>query len=121
MRAIMVAGLVAAAIGVTAHSAAQELPHGVTRGVDLLAHCLDPDPNWISFCNGYVQAVYDTAFHSRFKACIPEGTTREDVVNLVVENLFALYRVEGRVSMMMTGSAGAVVQAILHKNFPCDE
>ncbi len=39
--------------------------------------CTRPSESWISFCNGYVQAVVDSIRPSA-GVCIPPGTTRTD-------------------------------------------
>ena len=45
----------------------------------LLDACTRANESWISFCNGFFQAIHDVgALDGR--VCIPEGTTRTDLV-----------------------------------------
>lgn len=53
-------------------------------GEGLLNACTRAEADWISFCNGYIQAAIDLMELQEGSACIPEGTTRNDIYDAVV-------------------------------------
>lgn len=62
---------------------AQESPMTLT-GAKLLEACLTPDKEWISFCNGYIQAAFDADSSS---ICPPSGTTRDQAFEIIIPAL----------------------------------
>lgn len=49
--------------------------NNIMNTANLLKACTTPDMEWISFCNGFFQAVHDQQT-SLGKLCTPVGTTR---------------------------------------------
>lgn len=84
----------------------------------VVAACGTPDEAWISFCNGYVQAVYDTAILSGVSICPPSGITRATMAEVVFRSLHTLQESAGRDAM--TGVPGAAaVTVTLEQHYPC--
>ena len=87
----------------------------VMNAKNLLVACTTPDMEWISFCNGFFQAVNDqqTALG---KLCLPSGTTRTRATEIFHEEaavLLSKYPDQGlRPAIHVAGE-------ILVKNFPC--
>lgn len=50
-------------------------------GISFLNACTQHNESWISFCNGYIQAVVDS-IPSDSDICIPNGTTRTEMVTI---------------------------------------
>ena len=101
-----------AALLVLALATSAAAANGQLNGADFLSACTRPDPDWIGFCHGYVQAVYDGVEAPGKPLCIPEGQTRADRVGLVVGQL-------ERSPEMRELNAAAVVYAVLYQQFPC--
>lgn len=81
-------------------------------GRDFLSACSRPDPEWISFCHGYVQAVVDGVRHPTERPCLPDGLTRARIVSVVVVRLNAM-------PDLREINAASVVYGILTREFPC--
>lgn len=81
-------------------------------GKDFLTACSRPDPEWISFCHGYVQAVVDGVRHPDRQHCVPAGYTRAKLVGLVTDQLHAI-------PDLQKNNAASVVFAVLVNAFPC--
>jgi Rap1a immunity proteins len=81
-------------------------------GTDFLSACSRADPDWVGFCHGYVQAVYDGMRRPGEDICAPPGTSRADIVGAVVRQLTAIPDLRNL-------RAYSVVYAILLKAFPC--
>lgn len=81
----------------------------------LLQVCTIPDMQWVSFCNGFFQAVHDQQA-SLGKVCIPAGTTRTNLVEAYETHAAAIIA-----SNIENAEELAVVVAteILVKKFPC--
>jgi hypothetical protein len=79
---------------------------------DFVAACSRPDPDWISFCHGYVQAVYDGPRRPGEDFCIPAGTTRATIVGAAVSQMTGMRDAK-------SVNAASVVYAALLKTFPC--
>jgi len=79
-------------------------------GDDFLSACSRPDPDWINFCHGYVQAAFDSAPNGEI--CPSSSTTRASLVGAVVQHLRA--REEQR-----TLNAASVVRLVLRDAYPC--
>ena len=77
-------------------------------GADFLSACTRADLEWISFCNGYVQAIVDTDE----SLCIPAGTTRAGIVDAVVSVFIAK-------PALQHSNAATAVHAILTNIFRC--
>jgi hypothetical protein len=54
-------------------------------GNALLAACTRTDHEWIGFCNGYLQAAFDTTGGQG--VCAPDGVTRNDLFDAVIPRL----------------------------------
>lgn len=70
--------------------------------------CTRPDNDWISFCHGYVQGIFD----STEDACPRPGTTRASIVGLIVDRMT-------KHPEIMDGEAATVVRSVLRYEFPC--
>ncbi len=77
-----------------------------------LEACSTTETAWIGFCNGYVQGVYDSLSESDEGLCVPAGTTRAEIVGVVVQHL-------ANTSDLQTLRAAAIVHATLSKSYPC--
>ncbi len=107
---IGIAALVIAFSSVTTN-AARDTEMSLT-GRAFLEACSKPDPEWISFCHGYVQAVYDGVTYPGEDLCVPLGTSRAEIVGLVVRGLTVVPSMQG-------ANAANVVYAVLRTAFPC--
>ena len=76
---------------------------------DFLSVCSRLDLEWISFCHGYVQGIYDGMV---LGVCMPAGTTRATIVGAVVNQLTAM-------PDLKSVTAASAVYAVLPKTFPC--
>lgn len=108
-----------AALALSTPTLAGAAPEGTTQGLGLPGHCLDPEPDWIGFCRGYIQGVYDVIATGDRPACIPPEVTRADVAGQVVEMLAMSCKADGEAGFLMTGNAGVVVQSIMVMLYPC--
>jgi Ssp1 endopeptidase immunity protein Rap1a len=82
------------------------------NGAGFLSACSRPDPEWIGFCHGYVQAIVDGPRRPAADFCVPPGTTRATIVGTIVEQLAAAPELKDM-------SAAAVAHGVLHRKFPC--
>jgi hypothetical protein len=73
--------------------------------------CTRPSESWVSFCNGYLQAVVDS-ISSSDEICIPAGTTRTDLVTIAEKEITASARLKGM-------NAHAAVLSVLRRQYPC--
>lgn len=90
----------------TANAAGQTLP-----ATEVLWACGHPEESWISFCHGYVQAVFDAFHRPREYICPIDGTTRAEMAQVVYIGLKASANEE---------DSGALATArILAKAYPC--
>lgn len=80
-------------------------------GADFSKACTRADESWISFCNGYVQAVVDS-IREGDGICIPRGTTRTDMVTVTERAVTAL----GQLRAM---NAHEAVRAVMRHSYPC--
>ena len=87
-------------------------------GADFLLACSRPDSEWIGFCHGYVQAIFDAApvfdeaRQSGRGVCAPSGLTRAAIVGAVVRHLTSTRELQSR-------NAATVVYAVLLVEYPC--
>jgi hypothetical protein len=81
---------------------------------NFLAVCSAPDESWVSFCNGYVQAVFDSAWRpgSSNDICPPAGTSRTQLVQQSVAYLSVLPNLD-------TANAAQIIHAIFREVYPC--
>jgi hypothetical protein len=87
-------------------------PEDALTGSDFLSACSKPEPDWIGFCHGYVQGIHDGVTQPEDDFCPPAGTTRADMVGIVVRQLKATPSLQGL-------NAASVVYAVFLKAYPC--
>ena len=68
--------IVGLSVAVWAGEAIARDPSAMLTGDGFLTACSKPDPEWIGFCHGYVQAVYDGLIVPGEDFCLPPGFTR---------------------------------------------
>jgi|SRR5690606_17852329 len=79
-RALGAIGLIAAGV---AHGPAVANTESIQLDGDQFSSaCTRPDPAWINFCNGYVQAVVDS-IREGDGVCLPPGVTRAEIITAV--------------------------------------
>jgi hypothetical protein len=106
----------AAATGVMALTTNALHAGAVMSAEDLREVCTRPVEAWVSFCNGYAQATADFATMSDL-ACIPDGTSRTEIVTLIDELAFERIAAGDIPSDI---PAFAVTMSVLQTLFPCD-
>lgn len=75
-----------------------------------LSACTRPDPDWIDFCHGYVQGIFDTSPNGEI--CPPSGATRAKLVGLIVQEI-------ADDPDLQAISAATHVRSTLQKAYPC--
>lgn len=83
-----------------------------TSGTGFLAACAAPGAGAGNFCEGYVQAVFDSGHRPGASLCVPAATTRAEMVRAVVQTLKARPELHPH-------NAGAIVFAIMSELYPC--
>lgn len=73
--------------------------------------CTRADQNWISFCDGYIQAAVDS-LREGDGICIPGGTTRTDLVTVMESAVTA-------VSQLQAMNAHEAVRVVMRHSYPC--
>lgn len=73
--------------------------------------CTRADESWVSFCNGYVQAVVDSIPNGE-TICLPIGTTRTDLVTVAEKEITASRQ-------LRTMNAHDAVLSVLRRYYPC--
>lgn len=73
--------------------------------------CTRADESWVSFCNGYIQAVIDSIPNDD-KVCLPVGTTRTDLVTVAEKDITSSRQ-------LRTMNAHDAVISVLHRHYPC--
>ena len=73
--------------------------------------CTRADEIWVSFCNGYVQAVVDSISDEE-NICLPIGTTRTDIVTITESEISAS-------SQLRAMNANDAVRSVLRRHYPC--
>jgi hypothetical protein len=81
-------------------------------GVDFLNACTRTESDWIGFCHGYVQAIYDSVVERGARICVNEGQTRARIVGNIVQELIDKPELQEE-------NAASVVSDFLSENFPC--
>lgn len=110
MKTLMIATLATALAGINLASAQNSKT--MLTGADFLAACSRPNPEWIGFCHGYVQAVVDGVRAPGETFCAPPSVTRAEIVGAVVQHLT-------RAPDLQSLNAASVVFAVLVKAYPC--
>lgn len=70
--------------------------------------CGRADPDWISFCNGYAQAIFDAYHKPGAFICVAPGTSRADIAQAMWVGL------EGG-----EGNAAQAAARVLAEAYPC--
>lgn len=82
---------------------------------NLLKACTTANADWISFCNGFLQAAADQAMVDD-RACLPAGTTRTELVMIFEQEAKSLIKIDPTLG----GVSGiSVAVGIIEKAFPC--
>jgi len=92
---------------ITGHAHAERM---TLTGSDFLSACSKSESDWIGFCHGYVQGVFDSSPSGEI--CAPPGTTRAKLVGMIVQEI------EEDPDLRST-SAAPLVRIILQKAYPC--
>jgi hypothetical protein len=82
-------------------------------GEGLLDVCTRAEADWIGFCNGYIQAAIDLMGRQEGSACIPEGTTRNEIYDVVIPLLTSSTR-------MQNENAFLAITAAISMKFKCE-
>jgi len=86
-------------------------PNMQMTGASFSDACTRAEEGWVSFCNGYVQAVVDS-IREDDKICLPHGTTRTDIVTIAEKEITAS-------SQLQKMNAHNVFLSILRRFYPC--
>lgn len=97
--------------GLTADANARD-PAAMLTGAGFLSACSKPEPDWIGFCHGYVQAVHDGMTRPGEDFCPPDSTTKAEMVGIVVRQLQAT-------PDLASLNAASVAYAVFLKAYPC--
>lgn len=81
------------------------------NGKEFSDACTRVSESWVSFCNGYVQAVVDSISASD-QVCISAETTRTELVTIAEKEVTASARLKGM-------NAHAAVLSVLRSHYPC--
>ena len=81
------------------------------NGASFSNACTRADESWVSFCNGYIQAVIDSIRESD-RVCLPNGTTRTDVLTITEKEITAS-------SQLRAMNAHDAVRSVLRRAYPC--
>ena len=73
--------------------------------------CTRADESWVSFCNGYIQAVVDS-IRENDRICLPDGTSRTDLVTITEKEITS----SGKLGAM---NAHDAVYSVLRRYYPC--
>jgi len=73
--------------------------------------CTRIDEAWVSFCNGYVQAVID-GMADEEKICLPTGTTRTDIVTITEKEITASAQLQAM-------NANDAIRSVLSRYYSC--
>ena len=74
--------------------------------------CTQPDAGTTKFCEGFVQAVFDTGYRPGESLCIPAGTSREELLRTVVQAL-------KKKPEFKPHNAGVILFAVMDELYPC--
>ena len=73
--------------------------------------CTRVEESWVSFCNGYIQAIIDS-IREDDRVCPPNGTTRTDVVTIAEKEITAS-------SQLRAMNAHDAVRSVISRFYPC--
>ena len=73
--------------------------------------CTRADESWVSFCNGYIQAIVDS-IREDDGVCLPSGTSRADLVTVAEREITA----SGELQAI---NAHDAVRSVLRRFYPC--
>ena len=73
--------------------------------------CTRAEESWVSFCNGYIQAVVDS-IPKNDKICIPKGTSRTELVTITEKVITD----SSKLRAMNAHNAGL---SVLRHTYPC--
>lgn len=80
-------------------------------GISFLNACTKQNESWISFCNGYIQAVVDS-IPSNSDICIPNGTTRTEMVTIAQRGITTSHQLHNI-------NAHEAIHIIFHQLYSC--
>ncbi|WP_370268576.1 Rap1a/Tai family immunity protein [Nioella sp.] len=100
---------------VASFSAQAEEDSVVLSSADFADACTRANESWVSFCNGYAQALVDFATLSG-NACIPDGTTRSEIITLIDSIAFDAISTNDIAS---DSPAFLVALSVIEAAFPC--
>jgi hypothetical protein len=97
-------------------SPAQSQELALTAG-QLSDACSRTDEAWISFCHGYVQAVYDAVWQTTGTkdVCVPPGATIADVAAEIGSKLLVV----SAMPHLVTVNAAEISHVIMLDKYPC--
>jgi hypothetical protein len=81
------------------------------NGASFSTACTRADESWVSFCNGYIQAVIDS-IRKDDRICLPKGTTRTDIVTVTEKEITASRQLGAM-------NAHDAVRSVLLRFYPC--
>ena len=73
--------------------------------------CTRAEESWVSFCNGYIQAVVD-GIRKDDQVCLPNGASRTDLVTITEKEITAS-------SKLGAMNAHHAVLSVLRRNYQC--
>jgi uncharacterized protein YqfB (UPF0267 family) len=73
--------------------------------------CTRADESWVSFCNGYIQAVIDS-IHKEDIVCLPDGTTRTELVTIAEREITSSHQLQEM-------NAYDAVKTVIRNLYPC--
>lgn len=74
--------------------------------------CTKADESWISFCNGYIQAVID-GLRKEDNVCLPTGTTRTEIVTIAEREITSSKRLQKM-------NAQDAVRLVVRQHYQCE-
>jgi hypothetical protein len=111
MRRSMIA-TVAAALATASNMAVGQDSALVLTGADFVSVCSRPNPEWIGFCHGYVQAVFDVAEQNPKTFCMPPNVSNTTIIGDVIQRILAI-------NELQKFNASAVVYGIMASMYSC--
>ena len=82
---------------------------------NVLRVCTTAEAHWVDFCNGFFQAVHDSASAAGL-VCTPSGLTRTDLVELYEREA---PRVFASAPVARTQTGALIAAEILRRAYPC--
>lgn len=88
MRKMTTATMLAVAVSMPFSANAKIPPEMQLTGAGFLEICTRSDERWLSFCNGYIQAIVDAVPDTvDYRVCIPSDATKAALVKRATEYL----------------------------------